>query len=1013
MTHPLADAPAPPTPLAALVAHPAASLLELGGDRPFAVAGDVLWVVARGWVDVFAVPSGPDGAPGARRHVARVGAGALVVGAADAAAAPDGSPLLDPSDAPPPDAAALPPVRLLGVGSVDALAWAVPHAAAGDAPAAWPALRAALEGWAAALWPTLAPAAAPRDAPELAAGPAHPLAPGEAVRAGHAPLWAQGDGALLPGGDPALAWPAGRALPLARPGWLSAPSGGAVRVVEPTPADVWAAVRTLHALVVRAAARRVVREAERERERERRRVEERASVLAGAVHTLAAAMRPHGPARPAARAFARAPGAYDVLLAAMREVAGASGIPIVAPRNAAWVGTEEPVDAVARASRCRTRRVMLRGRWWTHDAGPLLGMREGAPGSEAREAVALLPATTGGYDMVRPAHGHARTRVTAATAAELLPLATAFYRPLPNAALGLADVLRFAMRGSWHDVAAVVAFGAAGGGLALLVPMATGLLFDTVIPGADRGQLRQLTALLVLVALAIAAFELSRAIALLRIEGRMQVTVQAALWDRLLALPTTFFRTYTSGDLAVRAMSIDGIRQLLTGTVVTALVGGVFTALNLGVMFGYSPPLAWRGALVILLALLVTVAAGALQLGAQRRTSELRARASGLVLQLLTSVAKLRVAGAEVRAFARWATAFGEQRRQQYVSRLVRIAYATITAVLPLVASVVVFAALARMMDEAAAATAAGLPAPPVPKTGEFLAFLAAFMTCLMGTIATGSAVITALGIVPLYEQARPIFAAAPEVGESRRDPGVLEGDVEAQDLRLRYTPDGPLVLDGLSFRARPGECLALVGPSGSGKSTVLRALLGFEPLESGAIYLDGHDLAGLDVQAVRRQIGVVLQHSRLNAGDVFGNIVGASMATEQDAWAAAEMAGLAEDLRRMPMGMNTVVSEGGGTLSGGQRQRLLIARALVNRPRIVILDEATSALDNRTQQIVTESLTALRATRLVVAHRLSTVLHADRILVIQRGRVTESGTYDALMRTDGAFRELARRQLR
>jgi ABC-type bacteriocin/lantibiotic exporter with double-glycine peptidase domain len=278
--------------------------------------------------------------------------------------------------------------------------------------------------------------------------------------------------------------------------------------------------------------------------------------------------------------------------------------------------------------------------------------------------------------------------------------------------------------------------------------------------------------------------------------------------------------------------------------------------------------------------------------------------------------------------------------------------------------------------------------------------------------LTASTALLGTLAVIPLYEQAKPILTSLPEVDTAKADPGVLAGDIELEHLVFRYQADGPPVLRDVTIRIRAGEFVAFVGPSGSGKSTLLRLLLGFEVPEAGAVYYDGQELAGLDIQSVRRQIGVVLQNGRLMSGDIFTNITGSSPATLDDAWEAARMAGFDEDIKSMPMGMHTVVSEGGGTLSGGQRQRLMIARAIVQRPRILFFDEATSALDNRTQSIVSTSLDRLQATRIVVAHRLSTIVHADRIYVVEAGRVVQSGTYEQLISQDGLFAELAARQL-
>ncbi len=266
--------------------------------------------------------------------------------------------------------------------------------------------------------------------------------------------------------------------------------------------------------------------------------------------------------------------------------------------------------------------------------------------------------------------------------------------------------------------------------------------------------------------------------------------------------------------------------------------------------------------------------------------------------------------------------------------------------------------------------------------------------------------------MVPVYERLEPILETVPEVDESKSEPGELAGEIEFSHVSFRYQEDGPLILDGVSFRAGPGEFIALVGPSGAGKSTCLRLILGFEKPTVGSIYFDGQDLSGLAVQSVRRQIGVVLQSGRPMAGSIFSNIMGSANLGVDAAWEAARMAGLEEDIKAMPMGMHTVISEGAETFSGGQKQRILIARAIVHRPRIILFDEATSALDNRTQEIVSRSLEGLKATRIVIAHRLSTIQNADRIYVIDDGRVVEEGTYGDLLRNNGPFAHLAERQI-
>lgn len=246
----------------------------------------------------------------------------------------------------------------------------------------------------------------------------------------------------------------------------------------------------------------------------------------------------------------------------------------------------------------------------------------------------------------------------------------------------------------------------------------------------------------------------------------------------------------------------------------------------------------------------------------------------------------------------------------------------------------------------------------------------------------------------------------------SKADPGKLIGKITVDHVTFCYRHDGLVTLDDVSISAEPGEFIALVGASGSGKSTLLRLLLGFETPQAGSVYYDGQDLSGLDVNAVRRQLGVVLQNGQLNSASIFENIAGSAQMTLDEAWEAARMSGFADDITAMPMQMHTVVSEGGSNLSGGQRQRLLIARALALKPRVLFFDEATSALDNKTQAIVSESLDKLQVTRIAIAHRLSTIRNAHRIYVLQAGRVVQQGTFQELAAVEGLFAQLMARQM-
>jgi NHLM bacteriocin system ABC transporter ATP-binding protein len=678
------------------------------------------------------------------------------------------------------------------------------------------------------------------------------------------------------------------------------------------------------------------------------------------------------------------------LLAACQAVGRAGRIEVRAPKS-------PPVNlaSIARASGIRVRQVILKGEWWKFDSGPLLGFLE-----DGDRPVALLPRSKTRYQLVNETDGTS-VPVDTRTANSIKPFAWSFYRPFPPRPIGAFDLWRFGFQSVWKsDIAAVILIGLLGGLLGLVTPVATGLIFNTIIPQAERLQLLHVGLILLVSVASGLMFQIAKAAAMLRIESRMNVSLQAAVMDRLLSLPVPFFRKYTSGDLANRASGINTIRQVLSGTTIESIFSGTFSLLNLFLLFYYSSYLAIRAILLTMVSVSITILAGWLTTRYQREITEISGRLNGLVLQIIGGMAKFRVSGSEKRVFHLWAREFGLNRRLQFRKESVSNHFAAWNALYPVVASMLLFYLVV---------SGSGTPL----SVGSFLAFNAAFTNFSIAMLSLSGAFISVMAVVPLYQRTKPILRTPPEVNESKADPGELRGEIEISHVRFRYDPDAPVILDDLYLNIRPGQFIALVGFSGSGKSSLLRLMLGFEIPESGAVYYDGQDLSTLDLRAVRSQIGVVLQNGRVTAGDIYSNIIGASTELAvQDAWAAAELAGLAKDIRAMPMGMYTYVSEGGTTLSGGQRQRLLIARAIVSKPRIVFFDEATSALDNRTQEIVSEGLQRLNATRVVIAHRLSTVIGADRIVVLSRGRIVQEGRYRQLIEEEGLFADLARRQL-
>lgn len=698
------------------------------------------------------------------------------------------------------------------------------------------------------------------------------------------------------------------------------------------------------------------------------------------------------------------------VLAAAGAVGNALGVTIQPPAaSERSARRREPLEAIARASQLRLRRVLLRGQWWQQDSGPLVAYRrvhreQGR--RAARQPVALLP-RRGGYDLFDPAvlqagDGPARIPVTPAVANDLDPVAFVFYRPLPSADLHALELLQFAFRGQGLDWLAIVLTGVAATLIGMLVPQATAALVDTVVPYSDRALLVQIGLGLLAAAFGGASFRLAQAIATLRVETASDAHLQAAVWDRLLTLSTSFYRNYAAGDLNSRVSSITAIRRKLSGSALQGLFSGVFSLLNLALLIYYSPSLALIAVLMGLVIMGVTVASGLVLVRKYRPLLEIQGKLYGLVVQLINGVSKLRIAGAEERAFAAWGQRYGQQLRLTLSTQQLEDGVDVFNRVLPIFTTLLLFWLSSQLID----------PAGGGLSTGTFLAFSVAFGTFISGATSLSNTLVDLLDVVPLWQRAQPILHAEPEVNRSKADPGQLSGALTVDRVSFRYQPDGPLILDQVSFSAQPGEFIALVGPSGSGKSTAMRLLLGFDRPHQGSVYYDGQALSGLDVVAVRRQFGVVLQTSRLSAGSVFENLAGGALISLDDAWDAAEKAGFADDLRAMPMQMHTVVSEGGTNLSGGQRQRLLIARALAVKPKIMLMDEATSALDNRTQAIVTASLDQLKVTRVVIAHRLSTIRNADRIYVVDAGRVVQQGSFEALAAEGGLFGQLIQRQM-
>lgn len=648
------------------------------------------------------------------------------------------------------------------------------------------------------------------------------------------------------------------------------------------------------------------------------------------------------------------------------------------------------------------RQVCLDEGWQKQDNGPLIGFR----GAE-RHLVALLPVSAKQYRLLDPASAET-ILVNKDTACEIDAIAYTVYAGLPGKSISLSALLRFMIQKCWTgDMGTILFVSFIAGIIPVLIPLVTQTIFEDIIPVYERQGL--ITVVQVILAAAFAAVGVSfvRGVAVLRLKNRARLAAEAAVWLRLLSLPVSFFRRYEAGDLTQRMQSVNQLFMLLSNSSVAALFNTLFSFCSLLVMLYYSWQLTAVAMVVWLVYLGISVFLQWRMVTAKRHMLKATGETAGQVLQIFNGLSKFRMQGAEAQAFYLWSRKFGEQWKWNREFRWKSNWLECVNTLQPVILNIVVFALTMYWLERNGAGGVANFITFP-----EFMGFNAALVG--FNATLTGLVMVSAnlLDVVPQLERIRPILEAEPEVVDDKAEVALLSGWVEISNISFRYEADLPLVLRNVSINIRPGQFIAIVGASGSGKSTLLRLLLGFEKTEIGSIYYDGQDLAEVNVTSVRAQMGVVLQNSQLMAGDILSNIIGSLPLTIDDAWQAAKMVGLAEDIEAMPMGMHTVISEGASNISGGQRQRILIARAIVHQPRLILFDEATSALDNRTQAIVAESLERLNATRIVVAHRLSTVINADCIYVLDQGELVESGTYEKLMVQNGLFANLARRQM-
>ena len=651
---------------------------------------------------------------------------------------------------------------------------------------------------------------------------------------------------------------------------------------------------------------------------------------------------------------------------------------------------EEQLEYALRPHGIMYREITLSEDWYKSSFGPMIAYRveDGLP-------VVLLPKKLNGYYW----YDTDGTKVSAnkKTAGRLLPDALCFYSPLPAKKLGISDLFKYMKNClNWSDYALIIGLTLVVTLVGMLMPQITKLLSGFVLERGSGTVLLSTAVFMICVLVSSQLLSSSRELAMARIQTKASLPMEAAMMSRLMSLPAPFFKQYSAGELASRSEAVNNLSTLLLGGLFSAGVTAAASLLYIKQIFDYAPSLGFIALAVTLLMLGATLLTGFLKMKEDREYMKAEASESGFSYAIISGIRKIKLSGAEKRAFARWAKIYAECAEIKYNSPLLlKINSALLPAVALLGTIAIYYIAASSGVSPSA-----------------YLAFTAAYGTLTGAFTVFADTVVEAAQIRPILEMAEPILKAVPEQAEEKEIVTKLSGSIELSNVSFRYDETMPYILNDLNIKIKSGEYVAIVGRTGCGKSTLMRLLLGFETPDKGAVYYDKKDIRSLDLKSLRRKIGVVTQDGSLFSDTIFSNItVSSPLLTLDDAWDAAEKAGVAEDIREMPMGMHTFISDEQSGISGGQKQRLMIARAIAPKPKILLFDEATSALDNKTQKQVSQSLAQLKCTRLVIAHRLSTVKECDRILVLDGGKIAEAGTYEELIEKGGIFAELVERQ--
>ena len=650
----------------------------------------------------------------------------------------------------------------------------------------------------------------------------------------------------------------------------------------------------------------------------------------------------------------------------------------------------EQLEYMLRPTGIMHRSVELKGKWWKNAVGALIAQ------TKSGDTVALIPDEVKGYSFFDYESGK-RIRINEKTKDLLEDDAFCFYKPFPLRKISLIDISKYILSTlSKFDMAYIIFISLVIQLIGMILPFVNKLLYGGVIPIGKVSLLFPFSCLLVGLTLSQTLIRITSNLVTAKIGMKMNMSIQAATMSRVMSLPANFFSNYNSGDLSSRIEGMQQISIMLSGIFFGTGLTSICSFVYIFQMNQYAPQLVAPGILFIFIQLALNILSTFMLINLNRKKTDVKIKLSALIYSLFSGVQKIKLSGAERRAFSKWANMYKSAAKIDYNPPIIIKILPMLSTVISMVSTIVLY--------YIASATNVSM--------ADFIAFSTAF-AAVSGSILALAPLFTKFSeMKPIIEVIKPILDTQPEVSENKKILTSLSGAIELNNVSFKYNENGPLVLDNISLKINPGQYIAIVGKTGCGKSTLMRLLLGFETTKNGAIYYDGQDINSLDLRSLRRHIGAVMQSGKLFQGDIYSNIViSAPWLTLDNAWEAAKLAGIDKDIKDMPMGMHTIITEGSGGVSGGQKQRLMIARAIAPKPSILMFDEATSALDNITQKQISDSLDSLKSTRIIIAHRLSTIKNCDRIIVINNGRIAEDGTFDELIDKNGYFAELVKRQ--